>query len=118
VLREEFKTFDRVYNARATVKKPEVIDDILKDINELPDVLVAEKSEDTIDVFSSRSAKFEIEKAIKDHVKDEKGNEKVDFRVTENSYISYVIVDIKDEEIIIESKDSFLMPSMAVGAAT
>jgi ATP-dependent Clp protease ATP-binding subunit ClpC len=120
VLREEFKTFDRVYHTRATVKKPEIMDDILKDINELPDVLVAEKSGETIDVFSSRSVKFEIEKAIKDHLKDAKGKEKekVEFRVTENSYISYVVIDIKDDEIIIESKDSFSMPNMAVGAAT
>jgi ATP-dependent Clp protease ATP-binding subunit ClpC len=120
VLREEFKTFDRVYNTRATVKKPAVINDILKDINELSGVLVAEKSGETIDVFSSRSVKFEIEKAIKDHLKDAKGKEKekVEFRITENSYISYVVIDIKDDEIIIDSKDSFSMPNMAVSAAT
>jgi ATP-dependent Clp protease ATP-binding subunit ClpC len=120
VLREEFKTFDRVYNTRATVKKPAVINDILKDINELSGVLVAEKSGETIDVFSSRSVKFEVEKAIKDHLKDAKGKEKekVEFRITENSYISYVVIDIKDDEIIIDSKDSFSMPNMAVSAAT
>jgi ATP-dependent Clp protease ATP-binding subunit ClpC len=120
VLREEFKTFDRVYNTQATVKKPAIINDILKDINELSNVLVAEKSGETIDVFSSRSVKFEVEKAIKDHLKDAKGKEKekVEFRVTENSYISYVVIDVKDDEIIIESKDSFSLPNMAVGAAT
>jgi ATP-dependent Clp protease ATP-binding subunit ClpC len=120
VLREEFKLFERVYALKATVKKVDVIKDILKDINEIPDILATEKTGEAIDVFSTKSVRFEVEKIIKDRLKEAKGKAKeaTDFHVTENSYISYVIIDVKDDEIIIESKDSFSLPNMAVGAAT
>jgi ATP-dependent Clp protease ATP-binding subunit ClpC len=120
VLREEFKVFDRVYAIKATIKKTGVIDDILKAINKLPDILVAEKAEDGLDIFSTKSVKYEVEKVIKEHLKEAKGKVKVtsDYRITENGYISYVVVDIKDDEIYIESKDSFSLPNIAVGAAT
>jgi ATP-dependent Clp protease ATP-binding subunit ClpC len=120
VLREEFKTFERVYELHATVRKKEMINGILKEINEIPDILVAEKAEEGIDVFSNRSVKFEVEKIIKDRMKEakDKAKETGEFRLTERSYISYVVVDIKDDEIIIESKDSFSLPNIAVGAAT
>ena len=39
-------------------------------------------------------------------------------RVSENIYVSYVVIDIKDGEIVIESKDNFALPNLAVGAAT
>jgi ATP-dependent Clp protease ATP-binding subunit ClpC len=120
VLREEFKVFERVYAVKAFIKKTGVIDDILKDVNEIPDILVAEKAGDGLDVFSTKSIKYEIEKIIKEHLKEAKGKVKdtSEYRITENAYISYVVVDIKDDEIYIESKDSFSLPNMAVGAAT
>jgi ATP-dependent Clp protease ATP-binding subunit ClpC len=120
VLREEFKSFERVYALKATVNKADVVKDILKDINELPDILAADKVGEAIEVFSKKSVKFEVEKLVKDRLKEAKGKAKeaADFRITENSYISYVVVDIKDDEIIIESRDNFSLPNMAVGAAT
>jgi ATP-dependent Clp protease ATP-binding subunit ClpC len=120
VLREEFKTFERVYELQAAVKKAGVINSVLKEINEIPDILVAEKSGEGINVFSSRSVKFEVEKIIKDRMKEakDKAKETGELRITERSYISNVVVDIKDEEILIESKDNFSLPNVAVGAAT
>jgi len=120
VLRGEFKVFERVYAVKAFIKKTGIIDDILKDVNEIPDILVAEKAGDGLDVFSTKSIKYEIEKIIKEHLKETKGKAKdtSEYRITENAYISYVVVDIKDDEIYIESKDSFSLPNMAVGAAT
>jgi len=120
VLRGEFKVFERVYAVKAFIKKTGIIDDILKDVNEIPDILVAEKAGDGLDVFSTKSIKYEIEKIIKEHLKEAKGKAKdtSEYRITENAYISYVVVDIKDDEIYIESKDSFSLPNMAVGAAT
>ena len=118
VLRQGFKTFERIYAVEATIKKTSVIDDVLKDINEIPDILVAEKAGDRLEVFSTKSVKYEVEKIIKEHLKEAKGKVKdtSEYRVTENSYISYVVVDIKDDEIFIESKDSFSLPNMAVVA--
>jgi hypothetical protein len=118
VLRQGFKTFERINAVEATIKKTSVIDDVLKDINEIPDILVAEKAGDGLEVFSTKSVKYEVEKIIKEHLKEAKGKVKdtSEYRVTEDSYISYVVVDIKDDEIFIESKDSFSLPNMAVGA--
>ncbi len=120
VLREEFKTFERVYAVKCTVKKNEIIDDILKDVSEIPDILAAEKAGEGLEIFASKSVKYEVEKVVKEHLKDAKGRLKdaSDYRVTENAYVSYVVVDVKDEEIVIESKDNFPLPHMAVGAAS
>jgi ATP-dependent Clp protease ATP-binding subunit ClpC len=120
VLREEFKTFDRVYAAKCIFKKKELIDDILKDVNELPDVMAVEKSDEGLEIFAGKSIKYEVEKIIKDHLKDARGKIKdtSEYHITENTYVSYVVVDVKDEEIVIGSEDSFLLPKMVVGAAS
>ena len=91
-----------------------------KPLIDIPDILVAEKAGDTINVFSSESIKYDIEKIIKEQLKDAKGKVKdtSDFHVTENAYVSEVVIDMKDDEIIIESKDNFSLPNMAVGAGT
>jgi ATP-dependent Clp protease ATP-binding subunit ClpC len=120
VLREEFKVFERVYVVKAAIKKAELIDDILKEINEIPDILAAEKTEEGIDIFSKKSIKYEVEKIVKEHFKEGKGKIKDTsaYRVTENAYVSYVVVDVKDDEIVIESMDNFPLPNIAVGAVT
>jgi ATP-dependent Clp protease ATP-binding subunit ClpC len=120
VLREEFKVFERVYVVRAAIKKEELIDDILKEINEIPDLLAAEKTGEGVDVFSKKSVKYEVEKIVKEHFKEGKGKIKDTsaYRVTENAYVSYVVVDIKDGEIGIESNEGFPLPDIAVGAVT
>jgi ATP-dependent Clp protease ATP-binding subunit ClpC len=120
VLREEFKVFDRVYAAKASIKKAEAIDDILKEINEIPDLLAAEKTEEGIDVFSKKSVKYEVEKIVKEHLKEGKGKIKDTsaYRVPENTYVSYVVVDFKDGEISIDSMEEFPLPDIAVEAVT
>ncbi|MGD9143501.1 MAG: ATP-dependent Clp protease ATP-binding subunit [Dehalococcoidia bacterium] len=127
VLREEFKTFDRVYETIVEVKKPEIIPQALKTINELPDVTGSESGEDYITVYSTKSIKFDIEKVIKDQVNEllkDEAEEKLrnkqlkEPKITENTYVSYVVVDVKNEEIVIKSKGNFTLPSVAVGAVT
>ncbi len=119
VLREEFKTFERVYVVKAAVKKPELIEDIFKEVNEIPDILAAEKSGDGVNVFAKKSLKYEVEKTIKDHIKDTKGKVKEnEYKIEENAYVSYVVIDIKDDELTIESQDDFPLPNIPVGAAT
>ncbi len=139
VLREEFKVFDRVFETEATIKNSAVIDDVLKDIKEIPGNLTAEKAEDDsiiipeilmaeragdiIRVISTKSIKFKIENIIKERLKEaarDKPEVKIrdtnEFKVAENSYISYVVVEVKDDEIVIESIDNFSLPNIAVGA--
>ena len=86
---------------------------------------MAERAGDTIKIFSTKSIKFKVENIIKEYLKEAaKGKQVIrykdtnDFKVLENSYVSYVVVEVKDDEIIIESKDNFSLPNIAVGAAS
>ena len=139
VLREEFKVFDRIFEIGATIKNPDIIDDVLKDVKEIPgnlraekaeedsivapEILMAERAGDTIKIFSTKSIKYKVENIIKEHLKEAaKGKPEIrfkdtnEFKVLENSYVSYVVVEVKDDEIVIESKDNFSLPNIAVGA--
>ncbi|MFC1971336.1 ATP-dependent Clp protease ATP-binding subunit [Chloroflexota bacterium] len=127
VLRSDFTVFDRVFMTKATVKKTEAIPEMVKAIRELPNILSSESSGDSLTIFSTNSIKFDVEKIIKDQIKEMLNNEPegrrknpeiMEPRISENIYISYVVVDIKDNEIVIESKDNFALPNMAVSAAT
>jgi hypothetical protein len=75
-------------------------------------------------VYSTKSVKWEVEKAIKEHLKeankDKPGriSSTPQYKFTEFSYVSYVVVDAKDGEVVIESKEKFLLPEMAVAAAS
>ncbi|HJX12859.1 MAG TPA: ATP-dependent Clp protease ATP-binding subunit [Dehalococcoidales bacterium] len=125
VLREEFKVFPRVFETKVEVKGKDIINDTLKAVKEMADILLAEKSRDTLTVYSSRSIKLDVELVLKDRLK-EAGKDKPEKKakgtpeshVTESIYISYVVVDIKDSEVVIESKENFALPNVAVGAAT
>jgi len=140
VLREEFKVFDRIFETEATIKNSAVIDDTLKAVREIsvnqaaenaeddtrvtPEILMAERAGDMLKIFSTKSIKFKMENIIKEQLKEaardkpeSKRKDTNEFKVLENSYISYVVVEVKDDEIVIESKDNFSLPNIAVGAA-
>ncbi len=126
VLRDEFKVFERVFEAKATLKKPEAMPGVIKAIRELPDILSAESSGNSLTIFSAKTIKFDMEEIIKDQIKEVmksepegriKDKEVTEPRVSENIYVSYAVVDIKDGEIAIESKDKFVLSNLAaVGA--
>jgi ATP-dependent Clp protease ATP-binding subunit ClpC len=136
VLRQGFTKFSRVFEVKAVIKNPEVIDDVLETIKGIPDkcrekkrvvpdILLVEKTGNTINVFSNDSIKYDVEDIIKERLeettKDEHGRKTKaigEFSVSESSYISEVVVDVKDSEILIESKDNFSLPNVAVGAGT
>jgi ATP-dependent Clp protease ATP-binding subunit ClpC len=125
VLREEFKVFDRVFEIKADVKKPEIVEASVKGIKELPDVLAVERAGDEITAFAAKSRKFEVEKVIKDLIKETaKGEAEARLKewekphISENSYVSYVVVDLKETEITVESRDKFPLPKAPVGAGT
>ncbi|MGD1119979.1 MAG: ATP-dependent Clp protease ATP-binding subunit [Dehalococcoidales bacterium] len=139
VLRGGFKNFKRVYEIKANIKLPDIIDSVLKAVNVVPDkraadkeedkyrvvpeIILTESSSDSITVYATESMKYDIEKIIKEHLEDAKrdtSKKKIqvdkEFSITENSYVTEVVVDVKDEEITIESLEHFSMPNVAVGA--
>jgi len=140
VLRGGFKRFDRIYEIKTTVKRGALMDDVIKAINEIPEKRAAEKTTDkfrvvpeiidigkkgeNITVYATESIKYEVEKIVKEALEEKaKGNKKAqlmeDVKVTENAYVSEVVVSIEDGEIIIESREkltvspSFLAESVA-----
>jgi len=126
VLRDEFKVFERVFETKATIKKPEAMAGIIEVIRGITGILNVEDSGASLTVFSKGSVKFEVEKAIKDQIKEVmkgepegsiKDKDVLESRVSEVAYVSYVVVDMEGGEIVIESRDNFVLPNMAVGAA-
>ena len=126
VLRDEFKVFDRVFETKSRIKKPEAMAGIMAGIKELDKVLYTEESGEFVTVYSTSSIKFDVERITKDQIKEaikggpeenSRDKELTEPKVTESTYISYVVVDLKDGELAIESRDSFALPEMAVGAA-
>ena len=127
LLRGEFKVFERVFETKVTIKKPEVMAGVTKTVGEIPDILNTESSGDLLTIFSKKSTKFDLGRIIKEQVKDVlkieseggiKDKEIIEPRISENTYVSYVVVDMKDGEIAVDSKDNFALPNLAVGAAT
>ena len=121
LLRQEFKTFAEVFEIKATIKQPGAVAGIIEDIKGIPGILSAESSEDLLTIFSTKSIKFDVEKIIKEALQSEneggiKDRDILKPRIAENSYVSYVVVDVKDNEIVVESKDGFILPIVAVGA--
>ncbi len=140
LLRGGLKTFKRVYEDKAVIKDKDIIDDVIKAVKEVPEKRTAEKEEekyrtvpeilavesegDTVTVYASESMKFDIEKIIKDALEAKKKGESKkkpkatdEFKVTENSYVSEVLVDVKGEEITIDSRKAFTLPKVAVEAS-
>jgi ATP-dependent Clp protease ATP-binding subunit ClpC len=139
VLREEFKVFNRIFEIEATIKNPEIVDDVLKAVKDIhagpeaekedepritAEILAADRTGDTLKIFATKSIKYRVENIIKEHLKEaakDKPEARIkdasEFKVLETSYTSYVVVNLKDDEIIIESKDNFSLPNIAVGAA-
>jgi ATP-dependent Clp protease ATP-binding subunit ClpC len=136
VLRQEFKKFKRIFETKAVIRNPEALDDVLENIKGIPDkrmekkrvipdILLVEKVGNTIQAFSTESIKYDVEDIIKERLeetmRDKHGRKTKAFSeisVSENSYISEVVVSIKDSDILIESKDNFSLPNVAVGATT
>jgi ATP-dependent Clp protease ATP-binding subunit ClpC len=139
VLKGGFKSFKRIYELKATIKNKHIIDDVLKGIKTIPDKRTAEKEDDkyriipeiilteasgeTVTAYATESIKYEVEKIIKELLEDVKADKprkgvKVDqeYQVTENSYTTEVVVDVKDNEITIDSLKEFSMPRIPVSA--
>ncbi|MBN1160846.1 MAG: ATP-dependent Clp protease ATP-binding subunit, partial [Dehalococcoidales bacterium] len=140
LLRGGLKTFKRVYETRAAIKNKEIIDEVIKSIKEIPEKRAAEKEADkyrtvpeilaveaegdNITVYATESMKYDTQKIIKDALEEKKKEDSKkkaratdEFKVTENSYVSEVVVDVKSGEITIDSKKAFTLPKVAVEAS-
>jgi hypothetical protein len=126
VLREEFKVFEAVYETRATIENPDVMAAVSGAVRKMENVLSMDSSEKVLTIFSHDSMQADLVTLIKDQTKElskdeaeAKGRVKADKEpdVAEKSYVSYVVVDMKDGEIFIDSRDNFVLPNLAVGAA-
>jgi ATP-dependent Clp protease ATP-binding subunit ClpC len=126
VLRDEFKVFDRMFETKTRIKKPEAMAGIVAGVKELERALYTEEIGESVTVYSTGSIKFDVERITKDKIKEaikggpeenSRDKELTEPKVIESTYISYVVVDLKDGELTIESRDSFALPEIAVGAA-
>ncbi len=140
VLRGALKTFKRVCETKAVSRKLEVTSDLLKAIKAIPEKRAAEKegdkmrivpeiltidhTDDSITVYSTDSIKFDVEKLIRERLEEAKKDESsrrpqppAELKMTENAYVSEVVVDVKDDEITIDSLEEFTLPNVKIGAA-
>jgi hypothetical protein len=140
VLRGGIKSFKRIYEQKAVCKKLNVTEELLDAIRAIPEKRSAEKendkyriipeilaidhSRDSITVYSSDSVKFDLEKLIKERLEEAKKEESgkkakpaADLKMTENAYVSEVVIDVKDGEVTIDSREEFTLPEVEVSAA-
>ncbi len=140
VLRGNLKTFKRVYETRASSRKLQVTETLIKSIKAIPEKRAADKetdkmrivpeiltidhTDDSITVYSTESLKFDMEKIIRDYLEETKKeavNKRpqppAELKMTENAFVSEVIIDAKDGEITIDSKDGLSLPNLPVSAA-
>jgi ATP-dependent Clp protease ATP-binding subunit ClpC len=107
VLRGEFRVFGRTYEIKTEL--PEVSPALLTTLNATPGVITAESSEGNLTVYTAEDLKATIEKVIKDNTESE-------FHLEMNSFVSRVIVDVADKEIMLKSCDGLLPDKDMVGA--
>ncbi len=139
VLRGALKTFKRVYETKATSRKLTVTDNLLKSIKGIaekraaekeeekyrlvPEILTIDHTDDTVTVYSTETVKFDMEKIIREHMEETKKEEvgkknqpPAELKITENAYVSEVVIDVKDGEVTIDSRENFSLPNVTVGA--
>jgi ATP-dependent Clp protease ATP-binding subunit ClpC len=103
VLRGDFTIFPQTYTIQVKMENitPDVIEDIKNELN----ILDFSQTEDTLTILSESDLKFDIEKLIK----DKKGIIPV---VTTESYVSSVIIDVEDNDIVLKSEDKLVLNKM------
>ena len=111
LLRQEFKVFDRVFETEFSGVKISASesDAIINAIKAIKGVLNVDWSEERLTVRSSDDLKSQIEKVMLDN------NGSWD-KVKSKTYVSFVIVDLKEQEIVVRSEDRFVTHPVAVGA--
>ena len=112
LLRQEFKVFDRVFEVKFSGVKiiaPETSSTVIDALKAMKEVLGVDWSGDMLTVCCSAELKLQIEKVIEDN------NGSWD-KTEAKSYVSLVIVDLKEQEIVIRSAEHFVAHPIAVGA--
>ncbi|MFH1651335.1 MAG: ATP-dependent Clp protease ATP-binding subunit [Chloroflexota bacterium] len=106
VLRNEFKTFDRVYAIEAEMAGPPK--EIIEEIKEMEGVLSAQSSGNALTVYASQSLRAAISDFAKEH------NDALN-HIEEYSYISKAMVDVHDNELLLNTQEP-PVPQAPVGA--
>ena len=106
LLRGKFKVFERVFVLEA--KMTEITPAIIDAIKRIEGVLSVEGSEDLLTIYCSEDLKSQIDQAIKD-------NDGVLVGIKVQGYISSVVVDVEEEEIVLKSEDG-IVPHPVAGS--
>jgi hypothetical protein len=106
LLRGGFKVFEKVFVAE--VKMAEITSPIIDAIKGIDGVFSVERSEDLLTIYGSEGLKPQIEGAIKD-------NDGVLVRIKIQSYVSSVVVDVEEEEIVLKAEDG-IVPRPVAGS--
>jgi dGTP triphosphohydrolase len=99
VLRQEFKVFDRVFVIEAEIA--EITPAIVDAIKEIKGVLSVDITDSILTVYCTQELKLQTESVIKD-------NDVVLVKIKQQSYISKVVVDVADGEIVLKSEEKLL----------
>ena len=107
LLRQEFKVFGRVFEISVHMTEiPRATIDTIKEIKEVVNVSGAGE---LLTVLCSADLKSQIEDIIKD-------NTGITVQAKMKSYISSVVVDVKDGEIVLKSEEDIVVRQAPVGA--
>ena len=106
LLRCGFKVFERVFVFEAEII--EITPAIIDAIKEIEGVLGVEKSRDLLTVYCSENLQSQIDQVTKD-------NDSVLGYIKVQGYISSVVVDVEEEEIVLSSEDG-IVPHPVAGA--
>ncbi|MAH39693.1 MAG: NDP-hexose 4-ketoreductase [Dehalococcoidales bacterium] len=106
LLRGEFKVFERVFVLEAKIT--EITPAITDAIKGMDGVLSVERSEDLLTLYGSEDLKSQINQIVED-------NDGVLEYIKVQGYISSVVVDMKEEEIVLKSEDG-IVPHPVAGS--
>ena len=107
VLRKEFKVFDRVFVIEAEMA--EITPAIVDAIKEIKGVLSVDIADNILTAYCTQELKFQTESIIKD-------NGVALVKIRQQSYISKVVVDVADGEIVLKSEEKLLPHPAKVSA--
>ena len=106
LLRGGFNVFDRVFVIEAKIT--EITPAIIDAIKGIEGVLSVEESKDLLTIYGSEDLKSQIDQVVKD-------NDGVLGHIKVQGYISSVVVDVEEEEIVLSSEDG-IVPHPVAGS--
>ncbi|MFC2009920.1 AAA family ATPase, partial [Chloroflexota bacterium] len=121
VLRHEFQTFPSVYRLKVTPKDSAIMPDLEKAVGAFLEIKAIEVIKDSLMVYSDASLKLAVMEKVDELAKTAPSGSATTRdaqapRVEEVIFVSDIVADLKDEEIVIDSRLAFELPRLPVGA--